>query len=315
METQSPMPWHEEKFDKIRSVFFVYTLPLAIACVSVVLNMAGIMALCSYHKKTNQNIILVYMSTAEIMMAANIIIWMAPRDVTFSISYLKYFTSLQWVLGTALVSSMYTLLIDRLICFTNPLKYKARLPRRRIKLILLVAAVISLVSGIPGFCIEHWFLSGYQSALYISLCLIILYITLFFVAYGFAFHSLKKSRRRLRTSTQTHNKRRLKKFAVPGVILTSYLLFYCVPFMAIFYYHQMGMQRNNNYKFGTAKVLSLLGFVVDPMTYIFLSKHYRAAFSNKCVSIMLSICGIFNQLYRPRTTSGLFVVRKEISST
>ena len=99
------------------------------------------------------------------------------------------------------------------------------------------------------------------------------------IAFSITLCLQSKARKKFSKTTNGGNTDTLKKqFLVPGIIILTFVLFYIIPYTL---YHAMWD--------GTASTKSdeqmihlyvsdsimLLGLLADPLTYIFLTKHYR----------------------------------------
>lgn len=206
-------------------------LQLVLGSVAALFNTAGLIAIYSYHRKTNQNMILACTSIVEILLTVCLSLNLLLVDNNALELQLKVSRAFQWMFGSMLLFNMYVLTLDRLVCFVNPIRYKARLSRKKIKFILFGCTVFSTIIGAFEFIIEHYSSMMIQYLLYIVLTCKLVYVTFAVVTYTVAVNSLKKSSTNLQATTNfLHEKKMKKMFLVPGLIITSYLLFHIIPF-------------------------------------------------------------------------------------
>lgn len=130
-----------------------YTL-LVTAFFSILFNLAGVLAISSYHKKTNQNIISFNLSATEIIMTlASMILGLLGEDENVTpIKNICY--TIQWMFVFGLFFTMLALSIDRSICVINPLKYKHWMAQNRVQLFFLAATIEEKAFGVYIFCIN-----------------------------------------------------------------------------------------------------------------------------------------------------------------
>ena len=83
-----------------------------------------------------------------------------------------------------------------------------------------------------------------------------------------------------------------KEFLCPSVIITSYILYYAIPD-----YTRMFSNDMSETLFEVCKLLIKVGLVIDPITLLFLSKHYRNAIFKGA-----RIVGLMTRLQRDTST-------------
>lgn len=254
-------------------------LQLLITCLSVALNIAGLVAIYSYKKKTNQNLILACLSIAEIVSPLLDCVLIKTRDPI--LTYIGL--GLQWVFSFSIFLNMFALTLDRFICILNPLKYKTRLTRKRMILILIVVFVTSIVNGVYSSIAGYFLKLQIKYFIYIGHALNIGFILFSIMTYGLAFYTARTSMAMSRPGEANESASMRKLFLVPGVIIGTYFLFYSIPNLVSF---------DKILKFQTdfnpvIRLVMQVGFILDPLTYIFFCKHYRDAFMQKmrtCIS-------------------------------
>lgn len=267
-----------------------FTLKMLIFSIAFLLNCVGILLTCLNPKGTNQNAVLFYLSSTE-----NIFIlftsifeidrrfWMLSRlgrDIIIGIHLT--FSAIQFVLV------MYVLTFDRLIFVINPLKYKLRVTKTKIRISIFITCIIS----IPIVTIYRIFDNFY----FYTLALTIVgfgYLLVAMTTYMVVFYVLKKSNERFNAPSSTRDSMK-KKFLVPRIIIFTFLLLYFIPlFIYGFSFKKRGINysvhiRRHSTRDSILETLVSLGLIADPLTYIFLSKHYRAIFFNFCQKHRLS---------------------------
>lgn len=255
-------------------------LQLVLGSVAALFNIAGLIAIYSYHRKTNQNMILACTSIVEILLTVCLSLNLLLVDNNALELQLKVSRAFQWMFGSMLLFNMYVLTLDRLVCFVNPIRYKARLSRKKIKFILFGCTVFSTIIGAFEFIIEHYSSMMIQYLLYIVLTCKLVYVTFAVVTYTVAVNSLKKSSTNLQATTNFLREKKMKKmFLVPGLIITSYLLFHIIPFFV--FLPKILSSHTNFYKQRSTPIFGHFILIGDPLIYIFFAKHYRNVFLQK----------------------------------
>ena len=132
----------------IHSTIF-YFLELLISCSALFLHTIGLLGIYYCEKKSNQNLILCSLSVSETIALVTWII-----TLTFSEAIVQRLVNtfiLITLISACLYIAHYQLLLvmiiltaDRLVCAVNPLRYKHRVTRKRLKKILAVSWVVSL---------------------------------------------------------------------------------------------------------------------------------------------------------------------------
>ena len=189
--------------------------------------------------------------------------------------------------GYATCLIMYVLTLDRMVCASTPLKYRARMTRKRTMVLLLFAWIIALALGCGTSA-----LSFHQRtwANLFGLALGGIYIIFAVATYSLIFIRIRSAKKQFggsQPSTQTALKSS-KEFLVPTILISSYLLLYVVPFVVNNFsfvdasgdnWRDLGdiisKKRSESLSYCVVTALPYLGVAVDGITYIFLTKHYR----------------------------------------
>lgn len=263
----------------------LWRVQLLVACLAGLCNIAGIFAICSYQKKTNQNIILAYISTIELFNALLDVVHLSlEADLeaqTLPFVGLIVFKVLKWILGCCYLFGMYILTLDRLLCIASPLNYKARLTRKRIKHTLLASVILIIILGTCVTGTTEWSRILLKYVTFMAIGLVILYIMLAIATYILAIYSVRRSRRYFkRDGSTTYQEERRKQFLVPGVIIGTFLVFFMIPF-AVNYQHTIITSSNSSLRSRLHCISICFGMLTDPITYIFLCKHYRKSLLKK----------------------------------
>lgn len=239
-----------------------------------ILNLIGLYAIKLYRKKTNQNIILGFISFVEIsncgcaliLLITEIIKQFIIPDIVWKICWIFC-----WAAGVLWVESMYILSTDRLVCVLNPLKYKVIMTHKLIKLQFLVASTIAAILGTIVFIIN---IDQRRYFVYFSFLLNIVYIVFAFATYIIAVFAIRRSKQLFGKSDRKRKKVIKKLFFVPMVMMTTFIICFAVPLVMI--YRQMITSRYD-YALRLYRLATSIGCVIDPIIYVLLSKHYRKA--------------------------------------
>lgn len=257
----------------------ICTLPLVACGVGLFLHGFGIFAIVSHAKKSNQTILVFSLSSSEISIIINILctilitkfellhlqgIW--ERASSTILYIVRNFTLLELFLV------MIILTVDRLGSAINPIRYKIWMSRSRMKKVIFVSWIASLICGILTLVVRdilhamQYILTGIGS----------LYIILVIATYSFIIYKVNQSREqfRLPTSRQSHEGMKFKKeYLIPTLIIISFIVLYYLPLVIITILQSRGYLRTIT--IDLYNLLICLGLIFDPMIYVFLTKHYR----------------------------------------
>ena len=117
--------------DRMEHLFWV--LLLGANCIALLFNIIGIFAIIHYQKKSNQNIILFVLSFVEIIIALCGVIYRVEDKFYIPNAIMDVFRNAQSVSIFQLVLTMFLLTSDRIICVINPMKYKTRMTRKKVR--------------------------------------------------------------------------------------------------------------------------------------------------------------------------------------
>jgi hypothetical protein len=268
--------------------YLFWGMHLGALCIAILLHCIGLFAIYLYQKKTNQNLILSFLSFAEILIALcgiafNIdaetsIIWKHPElfDACVTIPNISIYE---------LVLMMYILTVDRMICVVNPLKYKLRMTRTKIKILILISWIISITLGVLRETIPY---PGKKWINVIFTGIGVLYIIVVIVTYSIVIIRVKRSRELFRTTNVNQEIKFKKEFLVPGLIILTLILFYAIPYpiyqLTPFNPRTLKEWQTQYIRDRVCEILQVFGLVIDPIIYVFLTKHYRDIIMKKCVT-------------------------------
>lgn len=210
---------------------------------------------------------------------------------------------------------MLVLTADRLICVTNPLKYKMRMTRGRLKTILATSWIVSLCLGVTRGVTKN---QNARKYITVSLYVIgILYVVFAVFTYSYIVIALRTSRQRFRC-VQCSIVR--KDYLLPGLIISSFVLLGYIPYMFIhFSYHQLNRTGHQfeppkeSLGYNICDLLPTCLCLVDALLYIFVSNRYRR-------TIMRMLCSTIRRpddsIYaRSRYNTSVFHITHGISTS
>lgn len=236
-------------------------------CIGLILNATCIIILYKYPKRTNQNIILLSLSTAELLiLLCKLIVHFHPEQVI-----LTTLASLR----IEVVLIMFILTLDRLICVIDPSKHQSRLTEGKVKTLVFVTWIIStatlglqIISTSFFLKVATLFLGGI-SGIYL-LFVICTYIAIVI--------KIKQSREQFGESRDEQSKTFKKQFLIPTIIICVFVFLYMVPGFILAYILQYSNE-NSAWNVTLYKEICLflqgLGLIMDPIVYVLPTKQYR----------------------------------------
>ena len=241
---------------------------------AVFLNIAGLCLLVDDGtNRTNQNLILKFLSSLELAYSCVLIIKWSFRCHGSSITnkVVEILNRMSYCNYLSIAFIMVIMTLDRLIAAKYPLRYAFILSRRKAAMIL---------SASTSFWIIIWVSSSflkYDQFIYIFklLDLIVSLTSALFMASTYAFIFIKISRRpnlgnslrNIKNRSRTENKRFLRMAAI---ITATYFICFLLPDVASLFCHECFANSTFVYR-----ILWNLGPVCDPITYIFMQKRLR----------------------------------------
>ena len=169
---------------------------------------------------------------------------------------------------------MTILTLDRLVCISNPVKYKARVKISTVKKIIIASWFLSVTVGILYTILEEI----RMELLFAMASLNGSYLMLAIVTYSVVAIKIKQSDKRFNRPSESQDGQRFKKHhMVPCLIVVTYVLFYCVPLsvMLILRINNSKIAEINYETFEWVRLLFDIGLITDPLAYIFATKHFR----------------------------------------
>ena len=136
------------------TIYYVYYyVDLTVTCMAILLHCVGLLAIYLYHKKVNQNLILLSLSLSEIIFSLRAIacnftlkaVTAGNLNPLVTIPFLKF---LRYMALHEAKLAMFILTLDRAICAISPLKYKSRMTRKRTKIMIFISWVIAIILGV-----------------------------------------------------------------------------------------------------------------------------------------------------------------------
>lgn len=261
--------------------------------VAALLHCTGLVVLCKYPKQTNQSMILFYLSLTEINLVVPGVTLRIHLD---KVSYLTVplkavLYSIEDIGMIQLVFIMYILTIDRLICSINPLKYRYRVTRKRIRIPIMAAFAFSIIVAVAKEVVFYFFNDHYSLLdsfiYYYFLISGGAYVLLAVITYAFIFWAARKSRALSCANGGAEGSVR-KRFLISSLIILTFLLLYVIPYT----FHGKLLFNLNDFHETLmneiTRTVMLVGLTADPVIYIFLSKQYRdmiiAKYNHICMS-------------------------------
>lgn len=253
------------------TVTFVFQVLYMIAFgIALILHTLGIVAIYIYKKKTNQRFILLALSIAEMSLILCSII-----QIFTSIDYTTIIVIKKTII-LEMIFIMCILTLDRLVCVTNPLKYHIRVTTWKIKFLVCVTWLVSMVMAVLRFMINR---TVAKIVLGLNITIGVVLIILIIITYSLVLIKLKHSNEQFQTYRATVEGKVKRQFLVPAIILITFIFLYGIPSLIIHF--SESFDQNNDYeKSGDIKILVCLllqriGLAADPFVYILFSKHYR----------------------------------------
>ena len=260
----------------------LYILPtvIVVECgIGLVLHALGIFAIVSHPTKTNQTLILFSLSVVEI-------IFIICKVIDIVSGFSVPISELCGVGASCeLLLLMHILTADRLGSVINPFRYKLYLSRSRLKKVIFVSWVFSLIYGVVNGVVVRIELA--MNCVLIAIG--ILYIILVIITYSVIIYKMRRSRIQFNTTTTTNQSQQQqrimikKEFLVPTLIIVSFLVFYAFPYLLVVFVYSVDDSLQTRYiTIHSLNIFFMFGHIFDPLVYIFLTKNYRDIIVKTC---------------------------------
>ena len=298
-----------QSVQELHTVHAWLTVKMFIQLAGIAVNAIGFYVVYVYKTSSNQCPILMNLSVAEIFITVNSMtrdIWTAvlcynnlqmvnddrghtainytqssALDIRFPELYDMVFKGVCYAVISELVFTKTLLTIDRLVCIISPIKYKVYLTNSNVVKIIGLTYGLSVLAGI---------LCGIFPSSEFGMSLIlggnaVVFVILAIVTYCIIIQKINESKRIFSHSRVMRTRELVlfkKHYIVPATIVTTFLVFYGLPwFVDEFYIRPHPVRRNNVFLVNIAPTMHNIGAISDPCIYVFLTKHYREILSAK----------------------------------
>lgn len=248
-------------------------LSLILMFLSLMLNSFGIFVLNKQYKGKNnaQKIILINLSTIEIVKMIQdicVVIIYQYFGMIYE-DYMVYFELMEIGTLSIIFLSMILISVDRFLCITLGIKYKAIVTKRNVKLTVVMIWVIGVSTSVPFF-----FTNDRSNIKYIYYTATgAFFVVLSVIAYATVAFSIR-SRTRSKRSRPISVFR--KSYIVPFGIITTFVLFNVIPdTVEVLVVHYNRPFDSTTYE--AVFCFYIIGYIADPLIYIFLNAETRAA--------------------------------------
>ncbi len=250
------------------------TLMYLLYLISIFLNSLGIYLLSATRPLNSGKILLINLAISEIFFA---LIDIPTKFI--HIPSLKSKTLIVSASSMPYYFAMFMITIDRLVAFLFPFKHRVMVTNRRLTFAIVASWVLALLIGLCLFIINE----GNHLYIYIWIAFDAAYILLCAITYGLIFIKILKRRKFVNNQQDVNGPARQQNvtsnnrfFKIIALIILSFLIFILVPDIFFHFYHT-----NNETVMKCLDVVWTLGFVADPITYIFLQDHLRLLLKKK----------------------------------
>ena len=255
---------------------------------AISLNSVGIYLLCQIRNtRTNQNVILMNLSSAEILLCLIKMI-----DKLFSLLRISYDMKIIKTVQLCFYLTYYLLMIlmtlDRLFVSVSPIKYQVIMTQRKTKMVLTSSWIAGLIFGLLVYSLRP------LDILYLFATVLMPVLNgSFFVAalttYSYILHKLldrrtliNKNSRENSSNNPTKNSRQHKELAkfyyVAGLILLTYIILVGIPSSVKLFVYYPDM---NSFGYRMLTAPYYVNCIADPCIYIFLQPTVRKLLKNK----------------------------------
>ena len=291
------------KIYQLYQPYYYYSM-LTVCALSLTAHTVALYTIHISKRKTNQNIILASLSAVEIIASMLSVVREVTQhlEVVMSRTLCAVYGCIDNVIYCLFLLTMYVLTTDRLVMALSPLKYKMRVTRRRV-FISIVACWSSGVSygvalyvvpdGPPDNIHEHMEMLVWLTAAG--------YLLLVMLTYAVIVYKIRQSRKAFANAQypQVVRIRFGKEFLIPTIVIVTYIFLFVGPtwMIYLFPWDMITSYLAFFFIYRISLILPMVGTLVDALTYVLLSSHYKQPFLdriNECYKNLVS------SLYRYR---------------
>ena len=241
----------------------VWHIHIGVESIGLCFHFIGIFAIMLSNKKSNQRLILFFLSVGEILFViCNLcILFDVVSKACYTLLYIAMFQN---------VLNMFILTIDRLVCVINPLKYNVRVTMSRIKKVIFITWILSITFGVLKCAFPQF--TGYCK--FVVFFLYLLYIIVVLVTYSLVGIAIRKSNEQFRPGLCMQEGLK-KELVLPSAIIANFILFYLIP-VAI-----LSIPVHVKVLYKTLCHLFIgVGLALNPIVYIIFIRQYREVLTN-----------------------------------
>ena len=263
-----------------------FSIVITISSLSIICHIVGLVCIHLYKKKTNQNIVLTFLSCCDIgqpvyTILSECLLEPAIKGKLDPQTVVVASESFWLVTVYALLFAYFILTLDRMICAQNPLKYKIRMSRCKLQVMVVASLISSIVIGLViGTAKESIRIWMNAVGLVVAVAVAILSIKTYYMIIV----AIKNSRESFPRTRAQNSKLLKKEFLVPTILISTYIGLYIIPYLVLNFYPWAEKdelkRRLVSTKYCVIWIFPTIGNLADAITYIFLVKHYRDTLVN-----------------------------------
>ena len=279
--------------------------PMFIA--AAVLNALGIYLLFKdTNCKTNQNLMLKYLSTVELALAC-----LLMADLSFTCHSTKSGNIDIQVLLPMIRSFFFNITLimcimtfDRIIATKYPIRYITMMTSKKVKVILFSTTLLCIILGVLLSVLQA---RKFNVIYHINIFRILNVVSALFIIISYIYiFSLLLRRKQFSNSSQNSRMRRSAEnrrfLKMAAVITLTYFVCYSLSYIIIL--SNVDFHTNN---LDALRIPLNLGLVVDPITYIFMQKRLRASL----MKLMVCCCYNKNELDNARRQKHIATINED----
>ncbi|XP_057311489.1 alpha-2C adrenergic receptor-like [Hydractinia symbiolongicarpus] len=251
-------------------------LSLMLMISSILLNSLGIFVLNKQRKRRSniQKLILINLSRIEIVKMTQdicVVIIYQYFGMIYE-NYMVYFELMEIGTLSIIFLSMILISVDRFLCITLGIKYKAIVTKRNVKFSLVLIWIIGVSTSIPFlFAKERSHIKYIYYATFDAL-----FVVFSVIAYAKIAFSIRSRTKRKRSKPIGVFR---KLYIVPFGIITTFVLFNVIPdTVEVLVVHYNRPFDSTTYE--AVFCFYIIGYIADPLIYIFLNAETRAIVQN-----------------------------------